>query len=1100
VSPTGKGTLSSSITSNSNISPSKKRPFISTSKSNASFGEPPPLPPRPPSPERQVELAQAAANTHLNAAPMMPTIPIEPDILSPSHAQSMYKQSFRWLNLSATFWALIVMDAHRSVDKESLENFFDVMDWRAHGKITEQEFSALYMEWIGKPAAGGSGHSSSTPRKKHTVGVFAVRQLLLERRCVESDLDLLIGMVIHETNRSILNSPINFLARENAGRPNATNLEVCTRRWISLSEELFFSLDTPGYGFLRFDEFFFLASCLAVGLQGWSNESELESDFSIGSLTALALQMMREAGAAIMITSNRKELLSLNLGASQKGMQALMQDRPDIIDSCSISISQSQSTGLQDNNNSFVNYMNYSSRGAAPGSNPHDSKASLNHKLGLGTKSSYPQYGKYSVTLPMFKALLLKKGMGEAALSALTVHVQSCIERLSRITSEGAAELHQSFISLESISTAGSPRLWQQAVLTAAGYDYESERNLFAAPIPPLILFLLTDAEKLIPGALRASESGFSSAAAALNGGNVSPSINPDASGRYRSTDRVTRLNVVDELHETAHTLWQAHRSWGSARHASGKGSHHHGHHHGHHSRSINSATGNEDGQKDPAYQLILSALVEYKIMQHQLCAALFDMTMAYYGLNSSANAVSILCARLMPNPEAMILELGLDDGGAIAHQHEQQAQQPQSRYGASSSTVFNNGTPPGNKFADNYMTHAQQQLSSPPIVASAPVPAGAFSPYVRAQKIASIAPTVAQLNASSGGDEVNASSSGFFNHTNSAGRSGAPIGSLIIEEGTGLLKQDRQQPSSATDKVVTGSPSQPPAHANHSSSANWKLVFDARTESLQPPMRSPGRPPSPTNREQGWMGNSGSPNTSGQLRSSPTGFNNTGGTTGGASSSPGSILESLLIERLMTAKDPGAQLELVEQLRIVRQSNAEQANTATGINRASTGGAGVGINSGAVSLAVANSLNNNPDLRAPTSKPRRASQQTVNQQPQPAPLQNKIPIIEKSSTSARPAGTRRSSSTSPVRRTSSSNRAEDFLSSGSEIVGRLDGNVDRLLSRRQMQQQGESLGPADSGADKEANNNTSASPPPSESSTGTVSSSVCDEMCAAIL
>jgi hypothetical protein len=891
VSPTNKATALTVSTATNNTSPSKKRPFISTTKSSASFGEPPPLPPRPPSPEKQLELSQSASS-HVQSSqpPTYASTPAEPDTLSPSYAQTLQKQTCRWLNLSSTFWALIVMDAQRSVDKEGLENFFDVMDWRAHGKITEQEFTALFAEWIGKSA---SLTGSSSSRRKHTVGVFSVRQLLLERRCVESDLDLLIGMIIHETNRVILNSPIAFSGRES--KANTANLEVCSRRWMSLSEELFFSLDTPGYGFLRFDEFFFLAACMTVGLQGWHTENEVEADFSVGSLTAIALQMMREAGAAIIITSNRKELLAMNLGASQKGMMALQQDRSDIIDSCSISVGQS-TNGAPEGKESLVSGLGGAKLNSIPASSlavglearVPAGNSTLNHKLGLGGKHSYPQYGKYSVTLPMFKAYLIKRGIGESALSALAVHVQSCVDRLARITNEGAAELYASLKPIENKSSLGSCRLWQQAVLTAAGFDCDSGR----LSTPPLILFLLSDAEKLIPGSLRASESGVTVAALSYNGGHdISPSLNPDTGNNYRAPNRVSRLNPVDELHETAHQLWQAFRNWGSSRASvsssgnnSSRGSYNNSNLLSHLPARGGGSQGTEDAQKDPAYQLILSSLVEYKILQHQLCAAFFDLAMAYYGLGGpsvSANAVSLLCARLMPNPESMIIELGLDEGVLAEQEFFQQSQQTaQSRYG-SILNIQNSGIPSvQNRFGDSFTAATSAPLTTSPSAISSVL---AASPYVRALKISSNAPKENSV------EEADIS---------------APVGTFVIEKGTGVIKPEPDLGGSSPSTATV-----------HRSSANWKVVFDARAESYHSGMRSPGRSGSVSNfiihgadREQGWLG---SPSNSGSdVAASPTNNN--------------SVLESLLLERLLSTTDPAAQLGLVEQLKLLRQTNSD--------------------------------------------------------------------------------------------------------------------------------------------------------------------------------
>lgn len=252
------------------ISPSKRKPFVSTTKSQHVFGDPPPLPPRSYSPERfenrQPLIHQPGFAVTINDSDIQ---------LSPSHSLMLQRQSVRWLNLSSTFWALIVMDANRTVDKDGVVNFFEVMKWRAHGTITAEEFTALYIEWIGKFNVANNYQNSSKKVPRSNVGLFTIRQILLENRCSESDLDLYIGMLIHETNLNLLNVTISYVTKSSSQKQNSSILEICTKKWLSISEELFFCLDTPGYGVLRFDEIFFFSSCLAIGLQGWADEGEV---------------------------------------------------------------------------------------------------------------------------------------------------------------------------------------------------------------------------------------------------------------------------------------------------------------------------------------------------------------------------------------------------------------------------------------------------------------------------------------------------------------------------------------------------------------------------------------------------------------------------------------------------------------------------------------------------------------------------------------------------------------------------------------------------------------------------------------------------------
>jgi hypothetical protein len=257
------------------VSPSKRKPFVSTTKSQLYvFGDPPPLPPRSYSSERlenrQPLIHQPGFAVTINDSDIQ---------LSPSHSLMLQRQSVRWFNLSSTFWALTVMDANRAVDKDGVVNFFEVMKWRAHGTITAEEFTALYIEWIGKFNTVTIYQNSSKKVPRSNVGLFTIRQILLENRCSESDLDLYIGMLIHETNLNLLNVTISYLTKSPGPKQNSSILEICTKKWLSLSEELFFCLDTPGYGVLRFDEIFFFSSCLAIGLQGWSDESEVSFQY-----------------------------------------------------------------------------------------------------------------------------------------------------------------------------------------------------------------------------------------------------------------------------------------------------------------------------------------------------------------------------------------------------------------------------------------------------------------------------------------------------------------------------------------------------------------------------------------------------------------------------------------------------------------------------------------------------------------------------------------------------------------------------------------------------------------------------------------------------
>jgi len=545
----------------------KRKSFVTIVKPSETFGEPPPL------------------HKPILSSPDKVVIHNEQDVLSVLNASKLQKQSVRWLNLSATFWYLIVMDTERSVTKDNLNSFFEVIKWRAHDKINEDEFSVLYSEWIGK---------STGSNRRGVVGIFTVRQMLLENSCTESDLDLYIGMIMNEANKYTLHIPINYISKLDSAH-NQPHLELVSSKWLSLSEELFFCLDSPGYGVLRFDEIFFLSSCLAIGLQGWQNENDVETIFNNSVLSAVTLQLMRDMGANINLTSLRQELLSL--GGHSELEVTLAGSENVVVDG-------------------IVN------KPIRNGSSP--------------LKQPMSGYKKQSITMRMFKQYFLRKSVNESTLAALLLHVKMCIERLARITSSNSAQLYSASKPLENQRAIGSPRLWQQAVLTALGYSPELFDKNRATQFPPILLFLLSDADKLISGALRAYENPID---------NINSSLQNTGSQSFRRV----RLSTYEEMHETCHRLWNAFRHWGVNK---TKGAY----------AGLSSSEFISEKHSDPIYQLIVSALVEYKNLQLQLCAALYDLTMTHYGLQTSSNPISVVCASLLPNAESMIVELGLDE------------------------------------------------------------------------------------------------------------------------------------------------------------------------------------------------------------------------------------------------------------------------------------------------------------------------------------------------------------------------------------------------------------------------------------------------------
>ena len=249
--------------------------------------------------------------------------------MSPTHlisvAARIRRQSARWLALSATFWYLVIMDSSRVTTTESVEKLFEVLKWRATGKITSDEFSAIMTEWKRETVMELEEFVMPSPRNQ-TFSLFHMRLLLCDIGYKENDIDLFVGIVVHEANNGLQNTPISFEpsgnkpgkvkksrrggSRDSRNMTGTGKLESISQRWLSLSEELFFVLDNSGYGSLRYDEIFFLSACLSCGLRGWVSQEELEGDLSLSTISAYATELMKEMGCILGLTALNQEKAS----------------------------------------------------------------------------------------------------------------------------------------------------------------------------------------------------------------------------------------------------------------------------------------------------------------------------------------------------------------------------------------------------------------------------------------------------------------------------------------------------------------------------------------------------------------------------------------------------------------------------------------------------------------------------------------------------------------------------------------------------------------------------------------------------------------------
>lgn len=406
--------------------PSKRKPFVSTTKRVATFGAPPPLPVVKSTTERE-EKSEVAT-----------ILPLPVDDLDATQALKLQNRSVRWLQLSSTLWSMLVTDANRHTDKANLVNFMTAMAWRVNDAVSEEEFTGIYLEWMGKQPVP----------KKRQVAVFTMRQVLLEQNASEETLDLYIGMIVNEINRRLINYPLNFDADGTLrAKPS---LELCSTKWLKLSEELFFMLDTSGYGHIRFDEMFFLSCCLLIGSQHWTQEELAEHFLALPYIGAVAIQLFREAGVNHPLINESRVERSNSIISMQRSNSILYDDSGHLV--------------KQDFTDDTINKPQRSS-------------------------------GKHVITLAMFKRLLLKKGIGEAGLYSLTQHVRDVINHLSTLTKTKAPNIYSTCHPCEESfhDNIGPPKLWQHAVLTVAGHTIPYPH---ATPLPSILSFLLCDSDR----------------------------------------------------------------------------------------------------------------------------------------------------------------------------------------------------------------------------------------------------------------------------------------------------------------------------------------------------------------------------------------------------------------------------------------------------------------------------------------------------------------------------------------------------------------------------------------------------------------------------
>jgi hypothetical protein len=211
-------------------------------------------------------------------------------------SSQVQKQTFRWLGLSRTLWALVVKDSSYTIvddDMSGLLSFFDVMAWKTQGKVNDEEFSFLYSEWMRQCLTSAEVDNGSIKAAGCRPDLQTVRQLLLEMDSSEKNINDYIGLLLNESNLNIINVPISYAMRDYNSR-NYSNLELCNKEWLTLCESLFFTLDINGNGYLNFDEAFFLCGCLVIGSLSADSFADKIPGLELSTLAVMTTQFMRE--------------------------------------------------------------------------------------------------------------------------------------------------------------------------------------------------------------------------------------------------------------------------------------------------------------------------------------------------------------------------------------------------------------------------------------------------------------------------------------------------------------------------------------------------------------------------------------------------------------------------------------------------------------------------------------------------------------------------------------------------------------------------------------------------------------------------------------
>lgn len=582
-------------------SPQKRKPFVSTTKRNSSFGIPPPLPPLMISKENSATQCSVNNGNHdLNEG--------DRHLDYMTYFDKFQRMSVRWVNMSTCLWSMILGQHRSNINPQSLKNFIIVLYWRLNGSISEDEFHCLYMDWINS----GAIYHKVNPGTKY---LFLLRDILIEESTTEEDLEIFLGLIIFEANKGIINSTLSFKSL-----PTSVNLELCSARWLGLSEELFFLLDSSGFGYLVFDDLFFLSLCLLSS--SGENGIDLDAQMSLTNALAVTIQLMQESGCDIDLGFPKNLKSSFDFRHYQTSPSLENHINQNILP-------HSQSTIYDENGRRILP------------SCPVEELKTLN-KVPNQTSERNSHCSIGIMTLPNFKKLLLKRSVGETSLVTLISHIKHCLQQLITLSeTKGIDILYSSCISATPDICYCTPKLWPACIKTI--FDYSSPANT----VPSIVLFTLTDALWCLPLSFLTSPSSLSTYQS-----NLFPDIKKDIFNHHLSTDVLLEYATA--------CLCNSFTCWGSQ------------------NQRIEVDDALENNRRNSLSELIFSVIWEYKTAMELLCAAFIDLAMEYRDSSLCSASLQIAINSLLPQPHEYVSLLDWDLDNSI-HQKELDQANPNS-------------------------------------------------------------------------------------------------------------------------------------------------------------------------------------------------------------------------------------------------------------------------------------------------------------------------------------------------------------------------------------------------------------------------------------